>query len=142
MKRVFMVFFILFSPSCFGQEVKEVCFKDACVHAEIADTPAQRQKGLMYKKALLESQGMLFIFKEEARHGFWMKNVNFPLDIIWMDGDRKVVDIKPDLQPCQETEICSSFFPADKALYVLEVNSGFSDKHKIKIGDIMSIEGY
>src|SRR3989338_3067456 len=145
MKRVFIVFFILFSSSCFGQEVREVCFKETCVQAEIADTPAQRQKGLMYREALLEDQGMLFIFEEEARHGFWMKDVNFPLDIIWLDKDGKAVDIKPGLQPCQEVcgpfkdghieKSCASFFPADKALYVLEVNSGFSAKHKIRIGD-------
>ncbi|HLD40563.1 MAG TPA: DUF192 domain-containing protein [Candidatus Omnitrophota bacterium] len=152
MKRTAIIFFIFLSSSCFGQEVREVCFKETCVQAEIADTPAQRQKGLMSREALLEAQGMLFIFEEEARHGFKMENVNFPLDIIWLDKDGKVVDVKPGLQPCQEVcepfagghreKSCASFLPADKALYVLEVNSGFAGKHKIKIGDTMSINGY
>lgn len=130
---------LLFSPACFGQEVSEVCLRDVCVRVEVADTPDKREKGLMFRQELAEDQGMLFIFKEEARHGFWMKNVNFPLDIIWMDKDKVVVDIKPNLAPCPEATVCPSFFPADKALYVLEVNSGFSQKHKIRIGDRINI---
>ena len=142
MRLIFIIFFIFLSRTCFGQEIREVCLKDVCVRAEIADTLDKREKGLMFHQALAEDQGMLFIFGEEGRHGFWMKNVNFPLDIIWMDRQKRVVDIKPNLQPCQEAKTCPSFFPADKALYVLEVNSGFSDKHKIKVGDKISIDGY
>ena len=152
MKRIVIIFFILLSSSCFGQEVREVCLRDVCVRAEIADTPDKREKGLMFRQDLAEDQGMLFIFKEEARHGFWMKNVNFPLDIIWMDKYKRIVDIKPNLKPCQEArepfdgghieKSCASFFSADKALYVLEVNSGFAAKHKIKLGDTVSIEGH
>ena len=151
--KIFLIFFILFlSSSCFGQEAREACFKDVCVRAEIADTPDNREKGLMFRQELAEDQGMLFIFGEEGRHGFWMKNVNFLLDIIWMDKDKRIVDIKPNLKPCQEVcepfdgghreKSCESYFPREKAFYVLEAKAGFTDKHKIKIGDIVSIEGY
>lgn len=152
MRLIFVIFFIFLSRACFGQEVREVCLRDVCIRAEIADNPAQREKGLMYRQALPEDQGMLFIFEEEARHGFWMKNVNFPLDIIWIDKVKRIVDIKPNLKPCQEVcepfdgghreKSCESYFPLEKAFYVLEVKAGFTDKHKIKIGDTMSINGY
>lgn len=152
MKRIFAIFFIFLARACFGQEVREVCLKDVCVRAEIADIPDKREKGLMFRQELAEDQGMFFIFKEEARHGFWMKNVNFPLDIIWIDKDKRIVDIKPNLKPCQEThgpfddghreKSCESYFPLEKAFYGLEVKAGFADKHKIKIGDTMSINGY
>ena len=147
-----IIFSLFLTWPCFGQEAVEVCLKDVCVQAEIADTLDKRGKGLMFRQPLAENQGMLFIFQEESSHGFWMKNVRFPLDIIWINRECNVVEIKPNLQPCQEVyepfdgghreKSCESYFPREKAFYVLEVKAGFTDKHKIKIGDTMSINGY
>ncbi len=152
MKRIIAIFLIFIPQACFGQEVREVCLRDVRVRAEIADTPDKREKGLMFRQELAEDQGMLFIFKEEAVHGFWMKNVNFPLDIIWMDKDKRIVDIKPNLKPCRQErgtsdgghieKSCESYFPREKAFYVLEVKSGFADRHQISVGDKIGIEGY
>ena len=138
LKIITFIFWAVFCPASYAQEaVKPVCLKNACVEAEIADTDVQRQRGLMYRESLPENKGMLFIFDYEARHSFWMKNTRFPLDIIWIDKDKRVVDIKPAVSPCAETS-CEGLIPRDKALYVLEVNAGFAQKKKIQIGDKVS----
>lgn len=132
---------VIFMVSVFsyGQGIiQQVCVKDSCVQVEIADTDAKREAGLMYRESLPENKGMLFIFDYEAPHGFWMKNTYFPLDIIWIDKDKRIVDIKANASLCKE--ICENFFPRDKALYVLEVNAGFAERHKIKIGDKVSFD--
>lgn len=144
-----VVLFLIFSSLCLAeQEFKRVCFKDACIQVEIADSDAQRSRGLSFRESLPEDRGMLFIFDYEARHSFWMRNMRFPLDIIWIDRDKKVADIKNGVQPCEEVgepfrdgyieKSCPSFLPRDQALYVLEVNSGFARKNNIKIGDKVS----
>lgn len=148
LKLVLIVFSIFLSVACFGQEVREVCIKEACVQVEIVDTDVKRQQGLMFRESLAESEGMLFIFEKEARHSFWMKNTKFPLDIIWIDKDKCIVDIKTGVPPCKEIyesfdggnreKSCESFSPREKALYVLEVNAGFAEKNKIWAGDKVS----
>jgi hypothetical protein len=103
------------------------------IKAEIADTLITKTKGLMFRKSLPENEGMLFIFDEEAYHSFWMMNMSFPIDIIWINKEKKVIDITKDAQPCKI--ICSTIYrPKEKAMYVLEVNANFTDEHGIKIG--------
>lgn len=131
-----IVFFIVASIGYGEEAIKKVCLRDVCVQAEIADTDVKRQQGLMFREGLPEDAGMLFIFEEEARYSFWMKNMRFPLDIIWIDKNKRIVDIKTDVPACNET--CESLTPCDKTLYVLEVNAGFTKKNEIKIGDRVS----
>jgi hypothetical protein len=111
-----------------------VCFKKACVQAEVADTNGARARGLMFRKKLLLTQGMLFIFPSDDRHTFWMKNMRFPIDIIWIDRDKTIVDIKAGVVPCTATR-CQSFIPKALARYVVEVAAGFTQKNRIKVGD-------
>src|SRR3569832_1643465 len=61
------------------------------LEAEVADTPAAREKGLMFRESLADQAGMLFIFQQAAPHSFWMKNCNFPIDIIWMNDRKEIV---------------------------------------------------
>jgi len=88
---------------------------------EVANTSEERQRGLMFRESIGENEGMLFIFPNEAFQGFWMKNTLIPLDVIWISGEGKVVDIQT-LQPC-DTEECSISQPIEKAQYVLEVGA-------------------
>lgn len=111
----------------------EVCFQNVCVKAEIADTDESRQRGLMFRESLAGDKGMLFIFQREAIYSFWMKNMRIPLDMIWIGSDKKVVDIKQDVPPCRDT--CESLIPLSPAMYVLEVQAGFTQKYNIKTGD-------
>lgn len=109
-----------------------VCIDEICLNAEVADTREKRSQGLMFRKRLAPDEGMLFIFEEEEKHSFWMKNMNFSLDIIWIGRDKRIVDIKTGLEPCRRH--CQGYASVRKAVYVLEVNSGFVDRHQVKIG--------
>jgi uncharacterized protein len=112
---------------------KEICIKKICIKVEIAKTENERNIGLMYKEYLSENEGMFFIFENEDKHQFWMKNTFISLDIIWINRDFEIVDII-QAEPCVSLE-CDIYKPREKALYVLEVNKGFSLKNNIMIGD-------
>lgn len=119
-------------------EPKKVCFKDNCFFVEAAKTNTEREKGLMNRKKLDKNKGMLFIFDKEGIFPFWMKNTLIPLDIIWIDADKKVVYINENTQLCQNL-ICPSIIPSTKAKYVLEINAGLVKELNIKISDLVQI---
>ena len=106
---------------------------DVLVHLEIADTPEERGQGLMFREELCDSCGMLFVFEEEEKHSFWMKDTLLPLDMIFLDEDGVVVDVI-SADPCAE-EPCVVYTPRATALTVLEVNQGFVDTYGISVGD-------
>jgi uncharacterized membrane protein (UPF0127 family) len=101
------------------------------VTVEVAATRAQQQIGLMYRKAMAPSAGMLFVFDTVVEHPFWMKNTVLALDMIFLGDDRKVVGIVKDAVPFTTT----SRTVGVPSRYVLEVNAGFSEKHGVKTGD-------
>jgi uncharacterized membrane protein (UPF0127 family) len=101
---------------------------------EIADDNAQTTRGLMYRRSMGEKQGMLFIFPREEIRSFWMKNTYIPLDLIFLDSERRIVHIHESAQPKSEQSIPS----VEPAKYVLEVNEGFSARYFLEVGDSMS----
>ncbi len=103
------------------------------VKVEIAKTEEERNLGLMFRRSLKEGYGMLFVFEKEDYQSFWMKNCFFPLDLIFIDRNGKIVDIKENFEPCKE-DPCPSYQSKEKAKFVLEVNAGFCKKNKIKLG--------
>ena len=117
--------------------ITNVCYKNYCFKVEVATSDEQRARGLMYRQQLPLDAGMLFIFPQENLHNFWMKNTLIPLDIIWLDKDKKIVDIKPNAPPCQ-IATCPNFQPNRVAQYVLEINAGLADKMGLKISDYLS----
>lgn len=120
------------------EDAAVVSFGDAEVSVEVAATPDQRAKGLSGREALTSSEGMLFIFERADFHAFYMPDMNFPIDIIWMDDDLRVVDISKDVPPESYPEL---FTPQEPARYVLEVVAGFADSHGIKTGDRAQVKG-
>jgi uncharacterized membrane protein (UPF0127 family) len=100
---------------------------------ELAKTPDAQQKGLSGRLSLPNDHGMLFVFDHEDYWGFWMIDMNFPLDIIWFNSSRAVIFIERDLSPCSPQN-CPVFTPNLKAMYVLEVNAGFVTAHEITAG--------
>ncbi|PCI18808.1 hypothetical protein COB64_04640 [Candidatus Wolfebacteria bacterium] len=97
----------------------------------LAISPQDAARGLSGTTSLPINEGMLFVFKVPGTHGFWMKDMNFAIDIIWISGDNKIVHIQHDATPESFPEV---FEPNDPAVYVLEINSGLSREHGFEIG--------
>ncbi|MBF0386122.1 MAG: DUF192 domain-containing protein [Candidatus Omnitrophica bacterium] len=128
-----LAFSFLFITSCKGVGDK-ICFEAKCFNIEIVSKPDELMRGLQFRKELPENSGMLFVFSYNDRMSFWMKDTFIPLDMIWLDDLRKVVHIEKDVPTCKE-DPCPSYSPTKAARYVLELNAGSADKHKIRIGD-------
>ena len=122
-----------------NKKTNQVCFKNNCFEVELAVTAEEQTKGLMFRENLGIGKGMLFVFSQEGEYSFWMKNTLIPLDIIWIDKDKKVVFISENTQPCLEND-CPSISPGKKAQYVLEVKGGTVQKISLAIDDKMDIE--
>ena len=102
----------------------------------VANTDAERMQGLSCKNGLSENEGLLFVFDTEGYYGFWMKDMNFPIDIAWLDKDKKLIHIESNVSPDTYRESPPKVFsPASPALYVLETSANFFQNHQIKIGD-------
>jgi len=138
-KITIICIFILSTAGITHSKQKQVCFKENCFSVELADSLYEHSRGLMFRKQLNLDKGMLFIFKEENKHSFWMKNTLIPLDIIWINKDKKVVFISRNAQPCKK-DACPLIPPDKKAQYVLELNGGISDKIGLKVGDKIIFE--
>lgn len=124
---------------CNGQGAPaQVCIRDACVACEIASSPEDRALGLMYRERLDPGSGMLFVFEKSGRYGFWMKNMRFPLDMIWITSDLQIAAINENVPACGEGN-CPSIGPGTDVRYVLEVEAGFAKKHALAAGDIVTI---
>lgn len=101
----------------------------------LSTTPDAQSKGLAIRDSLNENEGMLFIFETPQKYSFWMKDMKFPIDIIWINQDGKIVHIEKNLPPCVFLLPCPSYAPNDDSLYVLEVVSNFTNKFDINVGD-------
>jgi uncharacterized protein len=108
--------------------------------ADISATNEQRTKGLSVRDDLAENEAMLFVFSNQAEHRFWMKDMKFPIDIIWIDSDKAVVHIEHNLQPCPSGVLCTTYKPNDDSLYVLETVGGFAEKYGIVEGTRVDFE--
>lgn len=110
-----------------GKEKKEI----RKIDIEIASNDSARMKGLMFRKSMEDTKGMLFIFEVPEVHSFWMKNTIMSLDIIFINENKEIVKIHKNTKPFS-TESLPSVKPS---IYVVEVQAGFTDKYKIKEGD-------
>lgn len=97
----------------------------------IADTPALRAQGLSGTSMLGSDEGMLFVFENDGQHAFWMKDMQYAIDIIWIDAGRSVVHVEHAVTP---ESFPRSFMPDTPARYVLEVPAGFATEHGIGVG--------
>ncbi len=102
------------------------------VRVEVADDPAEQERGLMYRTALAENRGMLFVFAREQTLSFWMKNTLIPLSIAYMDSEGRIDDIQ-DMKPLDDKP--PHYVSAEPSKYALEVNRGFFEEHGVKVGD-------
>lgn len=97
--------------------------------AQIADTDAERETGLSGRGCIPKERGMLFKFSQPGQYAFWMKNMKFPIDIIWIGPDKKVVTVRADVSPSTYPETFTSDKPAQ---FVLELAAGEAERLGIK----------
>jgi len=113
------------------------------LEVQIADTDPRRARGLMFQEQLPLDEGMLLVFDDANKRSIWMLNMQFPLDVIWIDDNSKVVFIEKNVPPCKtalETVTCPSYKGGSKdAKYVLEVTAGFVDAFKITTESTLEI---
>lgn len=114
---------------------------EVLLNLEVAKTPLEKSKGLMYRDELDSFSGMYFPYLEGREVSFWMKNMNFPLDLIYLDKDGTVLKIHKNVSPCKE-ENCARYLSNEPVYGVIEVNAKFTEKYNIKVGSIVEIKGY
>ena len=133
-KFIYFIFnFFLVSFYTFSNEKIDVSIynKNITFNVEVAKTIEERRIGLMYRKKLLNNEGMLFIFPREKIIQLWMKNTYIPLDVIFISENKVIVDIKKNMEKLSETIVKSKV----KSRYALEFNAGLINKLDIEIGD-------
>ncbi|MDE2001180.1 MAG: DUF192 domain-containing protein [Patescibacteria group bacterium] len=104
---------------------------------EIADTMIAQARGLSGRASLADDAGMLFLFSSPANRGFWMRGMNFPLDIIWINGTT-IIGISDNLPPASIMNP-RVYYPPEPADKVLEINAGLSAKLGIAVGDTIQL---
>jgi len=102
------------------------------IQTVVADTTNKRTIGLSLYESLGAKEGMLFVFEEMGHYPFWMRNMSFPIDLLWINEDKEIVFIKQSAQP---EDFPESYKPGVKALYVLELVDGFVADHAVSVGD-------
>jgi uncharacterized membrane protein (UPF0127 family) len=139
MKKGIILLTLCLGLYCSGQSGKDkfikVYFPDGfSATAELAVSNEERAQGLMFREKINEDQAMLFYFEEEDIHSFWMKNMRFAIDILWLDSQKRIVHLENRVPPCSQ-DPCPSYTPSAAASYVLEVQAGFAEKHGLRLYD-------
>jgi uncharacterized membrane protein (UPF0127 family) len=107
---------------------------------EVADTDAERERGLMFRDELLANHGMLFVHERQELQAYWMKNTRIPLDILYFDNMRKLVSQQRDVPPCLLGDACPPYPSEAPARYVLELNAGEAARLGLRNGSKLSID--
>ena len=102
------------------------------INVTIASTDAERQLGLGGRSGLAPDEGMLFVFQSDGEYGFWMKDMQFSIDMVWISADKKIVYMAQNVSPDTYPE---DFVPTAPARYVLELPAGYATAHNVKVGD-------
>lgn len=112
------------------------------IFVEVVDTKDKRKKGLSKKDEMPIGEGMLFVFESADKYGIWMKDMKLPIDIIWIDGSKKIVDIKQNalVEPGKKDRELTIYKPKAESLYILEINAGLSTLNNLQIEDNVNFE--
>ncbi|OGG77494.1 hypothetical protein A3B35_03630 [Candidatus Kaiserbacteria bacterium RIFCSPLOWO2_01_FULL_54_24] len=119
-----------------GPRVHTVVLAERTVFVDVADTPEKRSVGLSGREELAPDEGMLFVFPEDGMHAFWMKDMGFSIDILWISREGLVVDMQQKVSP--ET-YPAAYVPRKEARYVLELPSGWIERYTVGLGDVVQL---
>ena len=140
--KVVLLTYMLITSSCFSQSsssnlplvslqfVNQDGLRSPKLELEVVASPATRSFGLMYRKSLKQEAGMLFVFPDEGMRSFWMKNTYVPLDIIYLNSDKRIVTIVEQARPTS----LQSYKSDKKAQYVVEIGAGLAKKWNLSNG--------
>jgi uncharacterized membrane protein (UPF0127 family) len=113
------------------------------VKAEVMMTKADMARGMMFRDTLPEGRGMLFIHGTPDRYPYWMYQVNIPLDIVWMDRQKRIVEVVESAPPCKgkasecQVQGAGTYGGSELSLYVLELPGGYARKHGVTKGEFL-----
>ena len=140
---VLLVWFFL-HPMSAAKQITQVQIGATTIAVEVADTEGLREQGLSGRASLAEGSGMLFVFDMPQTPGFWMKDMNFSLDMLFVDASGKIVTIDQNLSPAtynaQNPQASQVFRPSSPVRYVLEVPAGFAAQRGIAVGQVMQLQ--
>lgn len=103
------------------------------LQAEVMVSDEDRAMGLMFRPSLPLDRGMIFVFEASDFHGIWMKNCKFPIDIVWLDEEKRIVHVAESVPPCK-ADPCPVYSPMRRASYVIELNAGQARREKAVLG--------
>ena len=137
-----LCFLFLLSGVCHADAVApQVCHLGNCVTVEVVSKQDEMDRGLMYRTRLDQNKGMLFVFTHDDKFSFWMKNMHFNLDILWISLEGRIVFISRNVPACLKSP-CPVYTPDKEARFVLELNSGYSASHHWKVGDKLDLNHF
>ena len=109
------------------------------IRAEVMITPVDVQRGMMFRDSLPRGRGMLFVHGKPDYYKYWMYQVNIPLDIIWMDSGRRIVEIAANAPPCKtQASECPNYGGGELARYVLELAGGEAQRLGLRVGSVLA----
>jgi uncharacterized membrane protein (UPF0127 family) len=109
------------------------------VRAEMMLKDMDLMRGMMFRDSIAPDRGMLFYHPQSGKYSYWMYQVRIPLDIIWMNRDRLIVEISAETPPCKSkvASQCPTYGGHFDALYVLELGGGMAAKYRLRVGDLV-----
>jgi uncharacterized membrane protein (UPF0127 family) len=145
--RYFMPLLLLALAGCGGSETespdvlrtqKVTLPGGQIIRAEVEMTDLDMQKGMMFRDALARGRGMLFIHQTPGLYPYWMYQMKIPLDIIWMDASRRIVEISPDTPACKtKASLCPNYGGHQTAQFVLELGAGEARRLGLSLGQAL-----
>ncbi len=121
---------------CGAYALVRVEISKSILNSEVADNDCKRNLGLSFRNGLGSDEALIFLFPNTGNYGFWMKDMRFPIDMIWLDDTYMIVGIEKNISPSTYPEVFGEKY---KAKYVIEIYAGFSDTHDVKVGDKIKI---
>lgn len=128
--------FLLLQPIVFNKDSINVNIGNGSYKLEVAENNNDKTRGLSGRASMPDDQGMIFIYDEPDQRCMWMKDMNFPIDIIWLDENKNVIHIEKNVTP---DTYPSSFCGTREAKYVIELNEGEADYAGLRVGNNIGI---
>jgi uncharacterized protein len=138
MRPIFLLALAAITSACSSAPAKSwVEINGKRFNVEVMTTNEGRNRGLMFRDSMPETDGMLFVHENSAPRAYWMKNTKIPLDIIYFDENKKLISAQERVPPCTAGDKCPPFPSEGNTQFVLELKAGSMEKYQFKKGDVL-----